>query len=119
MVRQKIELLKYRGQGSTVFTGRPEGKLARADLNLDEKDTDGNTYVVIIPKNTTSFNSSFFLGLFFDSIKKMGSIDRFYEKYMFEIEELDAEWQVILERNLAECRRKATNELNHSTGIDF
>lgn len=119
MDRVKIDLLKYRGQGSTVFTGRPEGKLARADLQLDTKDDDGIEYMVLIPKDTTSFNSSFFLGLFFDSIKKMGSIDRFYEKYSFEIEETDDEWKAILERNLAECRRKATNEFNHSTGIDF
>ena len=49
----------------------------------------------------------------------MGSIEKFYEKYSFDIEETDAEWKAILERNLAECRRKATNELNHSTGIDF
>lgn len=119
MDRKKIEILKYRGQGSTAFTGRPEGKLARIDLCLDEKDSDGIYYVVVIPKNTTSFNSSFFLGLFFDSIKKMGTIDKFYDKYSFEIEETDAEWRTILGRNLAECRRKATNELNHSTGIDF
>lgn len=115
----KIEILKYRGQGSTAFTGRLEGRMARADLKLDIKDSDENPYVVVIPKNTTSFNSSFFLGLFFDSIKRMGSIDKFYKKYSFEIEEQDAEWKTILERNLAECRRKATNELNHSTGIDF
>lgn len=119
MDKKKIELLKYRGQGSTVFTGRPEGRMARVDLNLDNKDLDKNLYIVIIPKNTTSFNSSFFLGLFFDSIKTMGSIDKFYAKYSFEIEEQDIEWKAILEKNLAECRRKATNELNHSTGIDF
>lgn len=119
MDRQKIEILKYRGQGSTVFTGRPEGKMARTDLQLDAKDDDSTEYTILIPKNTTSFNSSFFLGLFFDSIKKMGSIEKFYEKYSFDIEETDAEWKAILERNLAECRRKATNELNHSTGIDF
>lgn len=119
MDSQKIEILKYRGQGSTVFTGRPEGKLARTDLKLDTKDSDENLYVVVIPKNTTSFNSSFFLGLFFDSIKKLGSIMKFNEKYSFEIEEKDKEWKAILERNLADCRRKATNELNHTTGIDF
>lgn len=119
MDKQIIEIEKYRGQNSTVFTGRPEGKLARKDLNLDEKDKDELSYVVIIPKNTTSFNSSFFLGLFFDSIKWFKTIDKFYEKYSFEIEEKDLEWQAILEKNLMECRRKATNELNHTTGIDF
>lgn len=119
MDNQRIELRKYRGNNSTVFTGRPEGKLARKDLGLDQKDNDGVVYSVIIPKGTTSFNSSFFLGLFYDSIKTLGTIDKFYEKYVFEIEETDHEWNAILERNLSECRRKATNELNHTTGIDF
>ena len=90
-----INLLKYRGNDSTSFTGRKEGKMARTDLKLAEKDADGNKYEVIIPKDTTSINSSFV------------------------IEEEDAEWKAILERNLAECRRRANNELNHSTGIDF
>lgn len=114
-----LSILKYRGNNSTVFTGRPEGRQARQDLMLDEKDLDENTYSVIIPKNTTAFNSSFFLGLFFDSIKALNSIEKFYEKYRFVIEEQDKEWVDILQRNLAECRRKATNEFNRSTGIDF
>lgn len=119
MDNRKLELLKYRGNNSTVFTGRPEGKLAREDLKLNEMDLDGLIYSVIIPKGTTAFNSSFFLGLFFDSIKALNSIEKFYEKYIFVIEEQDEEWIEILQRNLAECRRKATNEFNRSTGIDF
>lgn len=119
MPNQRINLLIYRGNGSTVFTGRTEGKLARQNLNLSEKDNDGIVYDVIIPKDTTSINSSFFLGLFFESIKTLGSIQEFNKKYVFVIEEEDAEWKAILERNLAECRRRANNELNHTTGIDF
>jgi len=119
MDNQKLDILKYRGKDSTVFTGRPEGKQAREDLKLDERDSDGITYSVIIPKNTTAFNSSFFLGLFFDSIKALNSIEKFYEKYNFVIEEEDKEWVAILQRNLAECKRKAINEFNRSTGIDF
>lgn len=119
MDKQTINLLKYRGQGSTAFTGRSEGRLARTDLKLDEKDADGVIYEVIIPKNTTSINSSFFLGLFYPSIKKLCSIEKFDEKYVFVIEEEDQEWKSILEKNLAECRRRAHNELNQTTGIDF
>ena len=119
MANQTLEIVKYRGNNSTVFTGRPEGKLARADLNLDARDSDGIVYNVVIPKGTTSFNSSFFLGMFFDSIKALGSIEKFYEKYIFIVEEQDIEWNAILQKNLSECRRKATNEFNRSTGIDF
>lgn len=119
MPNQRIDLLEYRGNGSTAFTGRAEGKLARHNLNLSEKDKDGFVYDVIIPKNTTSINSSFFLGLFYESIKTLGSIEEFEKKYLFVIEEEDAEWKAILECNLAECCRRANNELNHTTGIDF
>lgn len=119
MDNQRISLLEYRGNKSTVFTGRTEGKQARQKLNLSEKDKDGIVYDVIIPKDTTSINSSFFLGLFFESIKTLGSIEEFAKKYVFVIEEEDAEWKAILEQNLAECFRRANNELNHTTGIDF
>lgn len=119
MDKQRINLLEYRGNNSSVFTGRTEGKLVRKKLKLSEKDKDNVIYEVIIPKDTTSINSSFFLGLFFESIKTLGSIEKFEKKYVFVVEEEDAEWKAILERNLAECRRRANNELNHSTGIDF
>lgn len=82
-IRNKIDLSKYRGQSSSLFTGRPQGLQVRDELKLDIKDLDTNNYIFIVPKGTTSINPSFFLGLFFGSIKKLG-IEGFKNKYKFE-----------------------------------
>lgn len=34
----------HRGEGSTLFTGRPEGRKVRKELHLDDKDRDNNHY---------------------------------------------------------------------------
>ncbi|WP_277122577.1 hypothetical protein [Bacteroides ndongoniae] len=118
-MRSKIILDKsYRGKNSTLFTGRPEGVKVRAALKLDEKDNSNEYYAVYIPAGTTSFNASFFLGLFFDSIKKIGSIDKFKEKYTIYLDDLEEKLRPSIQRNLNECYRKAENELNNSTGLD-
>lgn len=80
--RIELDLSEYRGQGSTMFTGRPQGVEVRNILGLDQKDFDNYKYLVLIPKGTTSINPSFFLGLFFSSIKTLG-VKKFMEKYSF------------------------------------
>lgn len=82
--RIKLDLSKYRGQSSSLFTGRPQGIQVRNELKLDIKDLDSDLYLVTIPKGTTSINPSFFLGLFFASIKRLG-IESFKNKYKFEV----------------------------------
>lgn len=119
MIIHKILLNKsYRGNNSTLFTGRPEGIKVRKELKLDEKDDSEDIYNIYIPSGTTSFNASFFLGLFFDSIKKLGSIDVFKNKYIICLDDLEDSLRPIIQRNLNECYRKAENELNNSTGLD-
>ena len=58
---------EHRGTNSTTFTGRPQGKSVRGSLNLDQEDKDQEEVNIEIPKDTTSFNPSFYLGLFYDS----------------------------------------------------
>ena len=65
---------------STSFSGRSEGREVRKEHELDKKDGDGCVYDVYIPRNTTSINPSFFLGLFYSSIKKLG-MEKFKKKY--------------------------------------
>ena len=108
----------HRGNRSTSFTGRPEGKGVRSELGLDHKDSDNYIYQVYIPKGTTSFNASFFLGLFFKSIEKLGSINDFKTKYEIKLDQLEEELRLPINRNLKECFRKAENELNKTTGLD-
>ena len=108
----------HRGVGSTLFTGRPEGKAVRKELKLNEKDKTSEIYTIYIPEGTTSFNTSFFLGLFFDSIKKLGSIESFKKKYIISLSKLEESLRPSIERNLNGCYRKAENELDKSTGLD-
>ena len=116
----KIELLKEHrgGSNSTSYTGRSEGKLVREKLDLNTIDLSVQKYFVTIPEDTTSFNPSFYLGLFYDSIKKL-SWEGFKEKYIFDLSNLPSSLQPIILRNLEECERKAKNELCGLTGLDL
>jgi len=113
---QPINLLKFRGTNSSTFTGRPQGKSVREELGLDSLDLDEETYDVLIPRGTTSINSSFFLGLFFPSVKRLG-FEKFKQKYNIIIEEESLNTRKPILRNLAEGERQAYNESQGETGL--
>lgn len=106
------------GISSTSFSGRPEGELVRETLSLDEKDEDGNFYIIDIPSGTSAFNPSFFLGLLFPSIKKLG-IAKFVSKYTFGLDSLSPTLKSLIGDDIEEGLRNASNEMNLSTGLDF
>lgn len=110
---------EHRGRDSTTFTGRPQGKSVRDTLHISKMDLDNEKYIVSIPSGTTSFNPSFYLGLFFESIKALKGVDNFKKKYTLKI--LDDNKKIIgnLEINIAECERQARNEYEGKTGIDI
>jgi len=118
MNNNQIDITKYRGNNSTSYTGRPEGKNARENAKLDDFDTDQNVYTVLIPKGTTAFNPSFFLGFFFDTIKKLG-IEEFEEKYILTFQnenENELNKKRVL-RDIEEGKRHAKNQLQPKTGF--
>lgn len=78
-----INLGKYRRDKTRVFSGREEGKEVRKKLNLDVVDVKENYVNVVIPPDTLSMNTSFFLGLFGKSVRTLGEID-FKNKYHFD-----------------------------------
>ena len=110
---------KFRGVNSNCFTGRKEGQEARKELRLDEKDRDSETYSIMIPTSTTSFNASFYLGLLFTSISNLGSMEAFDKKYVINYDKLENGLRPIIQANIEECRRKAANEIAGTTGLDF
>lgn len=116
---KKIELIKEHrgGVNSTSFTGRNEGALVRSKLGLTSLDKDNENYVVVMPNDTTSFNPSFYLGLFYKSINFL-KWQKFSEKYVFDLSNFSEDLRNIIQRNLEECERKAKNELNGLTGLD-
>lgn len=105
------------GNTSTSFSGRPEGVRVREDLSLDDKDFDENMYVIDIPSGTSAFNPSFFLGLLFPSIKTLG-VDKFVSKYKFGLDELTPTLKSLINDDLQEGLRNASNEICSSTGLD-
>ena len=66
-----------------VFSGRERGISARADYKLDEQEDRNDAIEVLLPENTYTVTSSFFLGLFGESVRTCGSVPRFEEKYHF------------------------------------
>lgn len=116
MGTKSIDLLKYRGRNSSLFTGRPQGECARKELALDSCDESQDIIEMHIPQGTSSINPSFFLGLLFQSIKKLG-IDRFEKKYIFVIDDEKEEVRSVLQSNIDEGKRNATNEILNKTGL--
>lgn len=80
-----IKINNVISQTTTVLSGRPEGEKARANLKLDEIESNDNQYDVLIPERIRTFNVSYFLGLFSISIKILGE-SKFREKYKFYLE---------------------------------
>lgn len=117
MTKSEIDLSKFRGQKSSLFTGRPQGQTAREELKLDRIDkNDDASIVLIIPEGTTSFNPSFYLGLLYKSYKALG-IEGFKNKYTFDIRISDEEMKKGIIRNLEDGMRNALNSLNNRTGL--
>lgn len=119
-IRKELILCKsFRGTSpkGTAFAGRPEGQQVRNELNIDRLDTDGDLYIIKLPSDTTSFNPSFYLGLFFDSIKRL-KWNKFKDKYQFDYSVFRPALAEVISQNIAECERKAKNELNKKTGLD-
>lgn len=75
-----IDLGKYNGP---VYTGRSRGEHIREFLALDRVDSEHGEVNVLIPDDTYTVTSSFFLGLFGPSVVKAGSKDAFFERFHF------------------------------------
>ncbi len=111
---------EYRGGvKSTTFSGRAEGEEVRRELNLDTIDRQPNNVVVRLPNDTTSFNPSFFLGLFFKSIKCLKSVEAFKQKYSFDLSNFDEELRGYINDDITDCYIRCDNELKRKTAIDL
>lgn len=121
MNKKQIILTKeHRGRSTkgTSFAGRPEGKQVRSELKFNSLDVDSSEYDIIIPDDTTSFNPSFYLGLLYDSIKKLGWL-KFSQKYQFDLSNMPVALQKEIKEGIEDGERRAKNELEGKTGIDI
>jgi hypothetical protein len=79
----EIDLMKFTGGDVIVLSGRPMGEELAKKLKLSELEEGNDVITVKIPFNIVSLNSSFFLGLFAASVRKLGEV-AFKAKYHFE-----------------------------------
>jgi hypothetical protein len=87
-----------------VISGRPKGEELRSKLDLDSEDKRPGQVEIIVPTHIISLNSSFFLGLFAQSVQSLGP-EGFDEKYVFRaIPEI---WE-----DIEEGKREALEESN-------
>ena len=77
----KIDLKNYI-DSKKVLAGRTNGENIRQKINLEKKEKENEKIEIIIPNDVFSFNSSYFLGMFGESVKKLGK-EKFEEKYQF------------------------------------
>jgi len=76
-----IDLKNYSTPGAIFLSGRPKGEGIRNEIGLDRVDT-SETVIVEIPDSIISLNSSFFLGLFGPSVRKLGP-EEFRRRFSF------------------------------------
>lgn len=83
---KRIKLKDYI-DNKKVLSGREKGKKLREKLKIGEKDDDNEKVEIVIPMDVYAFNSSYFLGLFGESVRKLGK-EKFLEKYNFTCNEI-------------------------------
>lgn len=106
----KIDLEKALMPNDDFLSGRLEGADFRKMYNIDEIDNDPNTNVVIrISEKIIGINISFFLGLLSISINKCGSVENFYKKFSFEIDE---KYKHVIEKDIAYNMEVALSDTN-------
>ena len=87
--KKEINLDDYRSPNVRVFTGRVRGEKVRVAAKVPLFDEMENVQVtVIVPDDVTTIASSFFLGMFGDSIRRLEK-DGFLKKYKFEGPNID------------------------------
>ncbi|MBQ3642673.1 hypothetical protein II906_12230 [bacterium] len=81
MVRIDISVIE--GKKYKVLSGVELGIHARSCFGLNDLDSQDGSITLVVPNDVFSLNSSFFAGLFYDSITKLKETG-FREKYVFE-----------------------------------
>lgn len=75
--------IDLKDHGGPVYAGRTKGEKVREKYKLDNADVTNVKVKITIPENTYTINSSFFLGLLGESIRKAESKDAFLNKFCF------------------------------------
>lgn len=79
---KRIDLLAFADPASRILAGRERGRAARNAARLEEAATSDDTIEVHVASTLFSVNSSFFLGMFEDTIRELGAIE-FRRRFLF------------------------------------
>ena len=82
MSKKTLHMDKYRTENIGIFSGRKRGESVRKAASIPNKDESDNQYIIVFPDDVYHVASSFFLGMFGDSIRKLGR-ESFKGKYEF------------------------------------
>ncbi|MCP3460316.1 hypothetical protein [Bradyrhizobium sp. CCGUVB23] len=66
------------------LSGHERGHAARAKYGLDQADQDGESVRVVVPDEIYSITSSFFQGMFCESVRSSGHRDGFLARFEFD-----------------------------------
>lgn len=99
-----IDLSKYSNE-TKVFSGKDFGMKVRKELDLDGLDSTDTKVIINIPNDIISLNSSFFLGLFGPSVRKLNKYG-FKYKYIFNYND-----DLILEVSIENGIERALNDI--------
>ncbi|KPZ73475.1 hypothetical protein AN944_00059 [Shewanella sp. P1-14-1] len=77
-------MINFEKLGGRVYVGRPDGVLARKYFKIDEYEQEKNFPVeIFFPDNARTLTSSFFLGMFGNSVRTAGSKEGFLTRFKF------------------------------------
>jgi hypothetical protein len=77
-----IDLGAHNSDAIKVYAGRPYGENVRRAVGLDQFEESDETIIVVVPDDVFSVASSFFSGLFGDSVRKLGELE-FRRRFQF------------------------------------
>jgi hypothetical protein len=77
MAITNIDLKDYKSSDTRIYSGRNRGNTVRRSINLKIIEeailkSEDTKVIITIPKDTFSLNTSFFLGLFGDTVRALG-----------------------------------------------
>lgn len=105
-----LDLKDYIHNEANIYSGRNQGKEARVKLKIEEKDTDEHTYNVQLNRRCILFASSFFLGVFGDSVRKL-TPTQFKKKYVFDLGMFPSEIADRIKEDIEYYIQKASKEV--------
>ena len=80
----KIDITELTQNEVLNLSGHDRGLAARARFNLAHLDEDGEPVEISFPEGFRQVSSSFFQGMFADSVRSLGSVQGFFAHYRFD-----------------------------------